>query len=222
MVPDYAMNPLKKSKIDSGSVAAVDNNLGNKVLKAAGDGALIGLWFLLDHFADPNASNPTGTTALMVASFKGHVDVVRALLVFGADIDKQNKAGMTALMCASMNGQLAVVQQLLAHDIHAHVQAADDIHALIVDKKMVILRYGANINIQNKDGATSLILAAMKDQAEVTRFLLAAGANADLRDSKGKTAFDWAQEKGNQNVIKVFKEHFEARLKATSENKSSV
>ena len=56
-----------------------------------------------------------GMTALMVASEKGHVDVVRALVELGADVAQAKPDGMTALMLASEKGHEAVAQFLRDH-----------------------------------------------------------------------------------------------------------
>ena len=65
----------------------------------------------------PNVSlskeNHGGMTALMFASFEGHVDIVQILLQAKANPDLQNETGATALLLASMKGHLDIVQQLL-------------------------------------------------------------------------------------------------------------
>jgi ankyrin repeat protein len=66
--------------------------------------------------ADVNAKNNNciGMTPLHKASFRGHVQVIKELLVHGADMDaKDNDDGVTALHCACTNGHLAVVNELV-------------------------------------------------------------------------------------------------------------
>ncbi|GIT71701.1 MAG: hypothetical protein Ct9H300mP28_15150 [Pseudomonadota bacterium] len=41
----------------------------------------------------------------MFASHEGHVEVLEALLKYGANSDSQNKFGMSPVMYASQNGQ---------------------------------------------------------------------------------------------------------------------
>ena len=47
-------------------------------------------------------SEAVGTTALILASMEGHLEVVRLLCEAGADKDKANQGGMRALTVASL------------------------------------------------------------------------------------------------------------------------
>ena len=56
------------------------------------------------------------STALMIASQEGHVEVVRLLLACQAvDVNKADSNGFTALCIASYTGHVEVVRLLLAH-----------------------------------------------------------------------------------------------------------
>ena len=74
-----------------------------------------------------------GITALMLASFEGHLDIVQILLQAKAIPDLQNETGDTALLLAAMKGHADIVQQLL--------------------------ECGANPNISNRNGSTPLYAA---------------------------------------------------------------
>ena len=47
---------------------------------------------------------------------------------------------------------------------------------------------GANLDVQDKDGSTALILAASDGHTEVTRALVSCGAQLNIRDKDGDTA----------------------------------
>jgi ankyrin repeat protein len=69
---------------------------------------------LTDNGANCNISDgPYGTTPLILASMKGHKDVVTLLLGKNADFDFKNKWDITALIWASANGYTEVVKVLL-------------------------------------------------------------------------------------------------------------
>jgi ankyrin repeat protein len=62
-----------------------------------------------------NEADETGWTALVLASLKGHVGVVRLLLARqGVEVNQTAQNGATALMVASQNGHDEVVRLLLA------------------------------------------------------------------------------------------------------------
>jgi hypothetical protein len=59
---------------------------------------------LLAKGAEVNAKEEHGMTALMAASFKGHLDIVQALLAKGADVNAKASDGTTALDAAAQGG----------------------------------------------------------------------------------------------------------------------
>ena len=79
-----------------------------------------------------------GTTALMSASFEGHLDIVQILLQAKAKPDLQDEIGDTALLLAAMKGHSDIVQHLL--------------------------ECGANPNISSRDGRTPLYAAVLSLQ----------------------------------------------------------
>ena len=54
-----------------------------------------------------------GSTALLVAAWKGHIECVRVLLDIGADIESKNNQGGTALHLSSLEGHTACAVVLL-------------------------------------------------------------------------------------------------------------
>ena len=74
-----------------------------------------------------------GTTALIFASFEGHLDIVQILLQAEAIPDLQNETGDTALLLAATKGHADIVQQLL--------------------------QCGANPNISDRNGSIPLYVA---------------------------------------------------------------
>ena len=114
---------------------------------------------LLEMGADPNVltiqGSPSGpgSSALILASEKGHTEIVSLLLAAGAAVDVQNKEhGNTALFLAATLGYTRIVQQLLAAK--------------------------AGIEIRGFSGQdTPLTRASFEGHADVVELLLEAGAN---------------------------------------------
>jgi ankyrin repeat protein len=103
-----------------------------------------------------------GIRSLLIASQKGHLDVVRELLARGANIEAADNIGATSLFAASQVGYLDVVRELLAR--------------------------GAVVDAAFDTGATPLIQASWSGHTEVVRALLDAGANKRHVDNVGDTA----------------------------------
>jgi ankyrin repeat protein len=67
-----------------------------------------------------NARDSTyGDTPLIVASHRGHVQVVSELLEREADSEANDKAGWTPLLWASLHGHVLVVKELLEYGAEA-------------------------------------------------------------------------------------------------------
>ena len=69
---------------------------------------------LLAAGANPNATLPTGETALMTAVDTGKVNAVKALLAHGANVNaREARMGQTALMWAMAEGHVEVARVLI-------------------------------------------------------------------------------------------------------------
>jgi len=113
-----------------------------------------------------------GHTALMVASKRGHLDVLQCLITAGADVNACYKDALymassdTALMLASSRGHVQIVETLLAA--------------------------GADVNARNNSGTTALMDASSRGHVQIVETLLAAGADVNARNNSGTTALKFA------------------------------
>lgn len=78
-------------------------------------------------------------------------------------------------------------------------------YAKIGDTKNVkmLVKDGANINYQDNNGKTALILASEHNQLEVAKFLLYNGATKDLSDENGNTALILASKNGHDKTANM-------------------
>jgi ankyrin repeat protein len=93
----------------------------------------------------------------------------------------------------------------LAGDIHAQyfylIQGAKNGH--LADVKKAIEELGADINMQDKNGNTALILAAKNNYPEIVGYLMGKGANLFIRNKADCDAYTLAVNAGNM-VIRTF------------------
>ena len=73
---------------------------------------------------------------------------------------------------------------------------------LLIMKYLVEERH-FNVNIISYTGKTPLIYAVSYNLAEMTEYLLSKGADKSIKDTDGKTALDYANEKGYMEIIKL-------------------
>ncbi len=119
---------------------------------------------LLDYGADVDAAEFRGYTALMLAACDGCTDLVGLLLDRGADVNAINVAGDTALMCASQYNSSGQGYRSPAF--------TPDYPGVVT----VLLEYGADVSVRNKEGFTAEALAYHCGRHELVRILREAGA----------------------------------------------
>ena len=152
-----------------------------------------------------NGKDEAGQTALMVAAYRGDVEILRVLLVAGAA--KQDSSGFgtdgrTLLMTAAVSGVPSVVEDVLKN--HRDVNAQDkqgrtalmeavgqyhfgpespEIHRAEVVR--LLLQAGADPNLSDENGNTALIETAW--DADAALLLIRAGSNLNAQNNKGIT-----------------------------------
>lgn len=133
--------------------------------------------------------------ALILAAYHGHEKNVANLLDAGANLQTKDKA----LIVAASIGHEKMVEKLLAtgaiDDAHVEFAYASIGHEKIVEKLLVA---GANVDVQDNDGDTALILAAYVGREKIVEKLLAAGANVDVQNRNGETALSHAADRSHK------------------------
>ncbi len=154
---------------------------------------------------------------LHVATDRGNVAEVRALLKNGAPVDYRDLDGNTPLIKAVGHGDEALVQTLLdqaqprleARNYHgetAILTAAVHNHSDIA-KALLAKSHGEDVNITDELGRTSLIEAVRENNVEVTRALLEAGADPNVKNLAGESATHVAARSRNPNLIDELVNH---------------
>jgi len=130
---------------------------------------------LLELGADPNAIGTRGTTPLADAALKDNLDGVRLLLEAGARIDSLSQAGTQPIHDAALGNSAEVIRELAMR--------------------------GADVNARTRDEAqTPLHLAAAMGKLKAVEALVALGADLTVKDSKGRTPLDAAEQVGLTDV----------------------
>lgn len=143
---------------------------------------------LLDKGADPNGSGTASQktknqSALYVSILQGREDLMQKLLEKGADPNLADSAGA-----------LPLSEAVISRDADPRVVK------MLLDK-------GANPNAQESDKTTPLMYIAENNminpqtRMEIIKLFLDKGADKTLKNSKGKTAADWAKQGGNKETV---------------------
>lgn len=124
-----------------------------------------------------NTFSEDGFTALGLASFFGHTDVVKYLISRGADVNIRsgNTFRVMPLHSAVANRNYEIAKILLEH--------------------------GAEVNARQQQDVTPLHQAADHGDMEMVKLLLQYNADRSLRTKSSFTPVDMARKKGHENVV---------------------
>ena len=159
---------------------------------------------LVSHGAYVNGGSSDSDT-LLEAVMRPSAGMVEVLLAAGANVNwRSRRYGVAPIHMAALLGYTKICQILLAHGARIAVETRDGQSALNaaaqgLSKGAVecLLRAGADPNHAGKDGNTPLIDAARESYsnpssaAAILSMLMHHGADAHLRDKKGRSAADY-------------------------------
>jgi ankyrin repeat protein len=165
---------------------------------------------LLECGADVNLADREGKTPLMLAARSGSVAIVKILLAQpGIDIHAVDTSGASAVEYAVKTGNKELVDMLLAAGACADKLWTNGYTRLMFEVKcakkegIVDLQEFSKeeINTQDSDGITALMYAVRAGNYVLVQQLIAAGADVNLKDRKGKTALFYTGGKIENNAI---------------------
>lgn len=71
----------------------------------------------------------------------------------------------------------------------------------------LLLEADAQIDAQDEDGTTPLMIASIQGKEAAVRELLKGNPNLDLKNEYGRTALDWAREEDHQSIVNLLVDH---------------
>lgn len=175
---DVAVKPAAKPAMVS------DQQLRDAAL--AGDGPAVAA--AVDSGVDVNSPDENGRTALMLAAYDGHTEIVKLLLKHKAQVNRRDSMDRTALIyCASGKNP---------------------------DSVKTLLAAGAKVDLMdNQESWTALMFAAAEGNREVVKILLRHGADPTKGDVDGETSLQFATSKGHTQTAELIRKALATRDK---------
>ena len=163
----------------------------------------------------PNSRDEKGRSPLHRAVLeRGQHNRVQALLEQGATIDAQDARGQTPLMLASLTGEPYMIERLIKHGANVAARDAQGNTAMhwsafgLNDYRRAmryLVAFGADLNVQNDEGRTPLIEAAIEHKVFPVKALISLGADFDAKDHSGRTALAHAVARKSNYVIRLLR-----------------
>ena len=203
------------------------------LLDAAERGKIEVIKELLEEYdADILISNNDECSALNLACWYGHTEVVSFLLEFASAkltrerflqfLDHRNKWGKTAIMDTAQRGRLQIVQILLERRYGANYRIANDndvtplqvsswyghkeVAAFILERASQDLspeHFQNFINFRNRWGKTVLIDAAERNRTDIINLLLDHSADYSICDNSGFTALHYCAFRNHMPALRT-------------------
>eukprot|EP00042_Codosiga_hollandica_P026585 m.126492 g.126492 ORF g.126492 m.126492 type:complete len:599 (-) comp52238_c0_seq7:364-2160(-) len=181
------------------------------LMKAVGSGhTAISLALLPFSLGTRPRNLKTGDTVLHIASEKQRDEVLAQFLrtEYIADLNVQNKDGLTPTACAVRSKSILCVQQLIASNADFSIKDNEGrlpIHRAIADEHMLRLfteNRCCDLNLQDNEGRTALVLAVQAKNVQAVRQLFNAGADPAIPDKEKKwNACHWAARLDEELVL---------------------
>lgn len=156
-----------------------------------------------------NAKNHLGWTALMLASSRGHTDIVQFLVGLpGINVNAESKDGRTAVALAFNRGDCGILEILLdARGIDVNAKNEALVYASIhgqIEVAQLVLRKAVDIDVNWSDdrGGRALIYASQGGHTSIVQMLLdTQGIDVNAKADNGDTALIVACAMGHMNII---------------------
>ena len=126
--------------------------------------------------------------ALFVASLLGHAEITNLLLDHGAEVNvKDTDTGLSLLNLACLTTGLRKCE--ISEIRQLPITSSIEEHAKTIE---VLLRGGAQVNMQDDKGYLPLLLASATGCTKTVKLLLDHGAEVNMQDSNGNSALSLA------------------------------
>jgi ankyrin repeat protein len=165
-----------------------------------------------------NLQDKNGKTALYYACERGYKDIANLLIPCSNIELSENKYGITPLYIASYRGFTNIVESLIENggaEINYRNKSGDTPLNVAVrhnntDTSELLMVY-ADLNFQDKNEQTALMVAAYQGNLQIVKSLLSYSAtDVNLQSDNGNTALIWAahihNQKNQKEIIKLLLE----------------
>ena len=147
---------------------------------------------------------------LLIASEKGHLDVVKFLISIGGDINHQDQYGRNSLISASYHGHLNILKYLIK-DCYAYIDFTNNLVNNVLNAacnkgylhivKLLVKEFNADITFTNQYGDNALTKASENGHLEIVRFFVnECGTTIDDHNY----ALMYASAYGRLDIVKFF------------------
>ncbi|WP_300702575.1 ankyrin repeat domain-containing protein [uncultured Campylobacter sp.] len=198
--------------------AQVQNMKKDDFFKAVKESNIDKIQYFLEGGFDINAKDERGRNAILIATYKDDVKLVKFLYQNGGDVNDRDENLNSAFLYAGANGKLEILKiihkKAKVNSVfnrfggNALIPACEKGH--FETAKFLLENTDINVNHVNNLSWTALLEVLIlgdgsKKYVDITRLLLEHKADKNIKDNQGKTAIDYAKERGFKEIEKLFR-----------------
>ncbi|XP_052772405.1 fibronectin type 3 and ankyrin repeat domains 1 protein-like isoform X2 [Mya arenaria] len=213
---------LMETVLQSGDVKIdVPDKYGfSPLMQASVKGYVSSVELLLKYGADVHLKNDAGKTALMLACYSGQLDSIKVLRANGARYNDFDRGGSAPIHWAVDGGNVKLLDWMIQDGADVNLRDLNCGWTPLIrcasvsghrDIGLSLLQAGADINAQDKDSKSALMIAIINGHQALLEVLLKKNANIKLKNEFGKTAFDMAVSMEKRRILKTLTDHMEAK-----------
>ena len=161
--------------------------------------------YLISNGTNIEEKDVNGETALHLACRYNHLQIVEYLISQGANKDPINNKQETPFIFAKMKNHSQIINYFiykfkypskLEKDIFKACRR-DDLESV----KYLIDKLNIDPNMKYQEDKTLLHISTISGHLPNVKYLISKGANIEEKDKRGKTALDYAYERGSNSII---------------------
>lgn len=144
---------------------------------------------------------------------KNKVEIFNEFLEAGMSVNSRDDVGTPMLNIACRNDNFEFVEMLLDLGAELNAVSEDRGYTAVMDavwrgnEKITkyLIEKGAELNTINKEGQTNLVLAVGADRLNICKLLVENGADPDVKDMMGMSAYGYATLFRKEKIAEVLK-----------------
>ncbi|WAR22336.1 FANK1-like protein [Mya arenaria] len=161
-----------------------------------------------------------GYVRLMLACYSGQLDSIKVLRANGARYNDFDRGGSAPIHWAVDGGNVKLLDWMIQDGADVNLRDLNCGWTPLIrcasvsghrDIGLSLLQAGADINAQDKDSKSALMIAIINGHQALLEVLLKKNANIKLKNEFGKTAFDMAVSMEKRRILKTLTDHMEAK-----------
>lgn len=144
---------------------------------------------------------------------KNKTEICNLFLSGGIDINSRDELGTPLLNIAVRNDNEALVKQFIKSGADINTVSEDRGYTPVMDAvwrgnadiTKLLIKAGAELNTISKEGQSNLVLAVGADRVEICKLLAENGADPDIKDQMGMSAYGYASLFKKEEILSILK-----------------